>query len=92
MQSPSSRHVRSTAQRSEHVSPPQSTSVSRPFLLWSTQETQLPSKHLPLAQSFGTRHALSLPQLSQNVPPQSTSVSSPSWAPDWRETQVPSKH
>ena len=51
MQSPSSRHVRSTAQRSEHVSPPQSTSVSRPFLLWSTQETQLPSKHLPLAQS-----------------------------------------
>jgi hypothetical protein len=52
-----------------------STSVSRSLLLWSTQETQLPSKHLPLARSFGTRHALSPPQLSQNVPPQSTSVS-----------------
>ena len=61
-------------------------------MLWSTQETQLPSKHLPLAQSFGTRHALSLPQLSQNVPPQSTSVSPPSWAPDWQEKQAPSKH
>ena len=63
-------------------------------MIWSTQDTHLPAALEALAarESFGTRHALSLPQLSQNVPPQSTSVSSPSWAPDWQEKQAPSKH
>ena len=59
--------------------PPQSKSVSVPFLLPSLQEgRQLPEMHLPLMQSTLTTQASVSAHFGQKPPPQSLSVSVPS--------------
>jgi hypothetical protein len=60
--------------------PPQSASVSVPFLMPSVQVAawHLPDVHTPLAQSLAPVHTKPVPQRLQVVlPPQSTSVSPP---------------
>ena len=59
--------------------PPQSTSVSVPFLTPSVQvgAAHLPLEQTPLVQSLGTLHFLVSAHLGQVAPPQSTSVSAP---------------
>jgi hypothetical protein len=60
--------------------PPQSTSVSEPFIASSLHvgagAAQVPLEHSPLAQSDAPEHALPLTHGLQ-LPPQSTSVSVP---------------
>jgi hypothetical protein len=70
-----------TAQFAVQV-PPQSTSVSFPFLTPSVQEavTHLPPEHLPLpgnTQSVFALQFLPTAQVGPQLPPQSTSVSVP---------------
>ena len=61
--------------------PPQSMSVSSPFLTLSVQlalvQVSLVASHTRLTQSVLILHALSSPQAGQVPPPQSTSVSLP---------------
>jgi hypothetical protein len=63
------------------VGPPQSTSVSLPFLIPSMQvavaAAQTPELQLLLLQSALTRQALPFAHFEVQLPPQSTSVSSP---------------
>ena len=60
--------------------PPQSTSVSLPFIMWSVHDgtSHTPPVQVPLEQSVATRQLLPSPQGPQAGPPQSTSVSVPS--------------
>jgi hypothetical protein len=61
--------------------PPQSTSVSSPFLTWSVHVgAQTPLAHDRPTQSASIAQPLPGPQ-SEHGPPQSTSVSSPFFAP-----------
>src|SRR3989338_3268704 len=64
--------------RSAHV-PPQSTSVSKSsfsLLKHCPGETQVPSVHIPVAQSAGAEHLSPSRHFLQLFPPQSTPVSS----------------
>jgi hypothetical protein len=65
----------------EHVSPPQSMSVSAPFFTPSEQvagvQVLAEPSHTPLKQSEPTMHAFPSAQARQSPPPQSTSVSWP---------------
>src|SRR5437762_2933128 len=62
--------------------PPQSTSVSVPFLTTSVQvATWQVTLHTPLAQSDGAPQLLLVPHLVLQVPPQSTSLSVPFFTP-----------
>src|SRR3954452_1216512 len=64
--------------------PPQSTSVSAPFLMWSVHENaaleQTPARQLPLWQSSNLEQALP-PGQGLHSPPQSTAVSFPFLTP-----------
>jgi hypothetical protein len=64
-----------------HDAPPQSTSVSVPFLTTSVQVAALhvsgEPEHTPLWQSLPTAHVAPVPHFGQLAPPQSTSVSVP---------------
>jgi hypothetical protein len=62
-----------------HVPPPQSTSVSAPFLTTSVQlgDWQMAPMHTPLWQSPPVAHVLPAAHLPQLAPPQSVSVSVP---------------
>jgi hypothetical protein len=62
------------------IPPPQSTSVSDPFVTESTQLMQMPDGHMPLEQSESTAQTDPSAQTGQLPPPQSTSVSVPSSA------------
>src|SRR4051812_29553129 len=65
----------------EQTPPPQSTSVSLPFLTPSAQpEAQVPLEHTPPLQSVLAPHFFPSAQRARHEPPQSTSVSSPSRA------------
>ena len=65
--------------------PPQSTSVSLPFLTLSLHEgalhTFVPGSQTPSMQSVPTRHARLVMHLPQAAPPQSMSVSLPFLTP-----------
>jgi hypothetical protein len=81
-----------------HEAPPQSTSVSLPFL---TESEQVPVWHLsgepeqtPLWQSLPAAHVLPSTHLPQDAPPQSVSVSLPFFTPseqldDWHLSGEP---
>ena len=67
-----------------HAAPPQSTSVSVPFLSASTQvgtAAQTPPAQLPLTQSPLATQVFPLAHAGQDAPPQSTAVSVPSLKP-----------
>jgi hypothetical protein len=68
--------------QSGHVGPPQSVSVSAPFLTPSVQleAWQTPLAQTPVVQSPPALHDEPMPQRGQ-VPPQSVSVSVPFWTP-----------
>jgi hypothetical protein len=70
-------HDSPVVQRVQRLAPPQSTSVSTPFLTTSLQlgTWQMFEMHTPLKQSFVATHVLPLAQSGQVLPPQSTSVS-----------------
>ena len=61
------------------VPPPQSTSLSVPFLTESVHVAALqwPPVHTPLWQSLATKHCLPAAQVGHVPPPQSTSLSVP---------------
>src|SRR4051812_19400681 len=64
------------------VAPPQSVSVSSPFLFESVQwSTHTLALQTPLAQSLEIRQALPLAHLFEQAIPQSTSLSNPSFTP-----------
>src|SRR5262245_31640821 len=79
-QSPPTRHFLPTAHLGQPPLPPQSTSVSAPFLIRSLQVTFWHTLlvHTPEAQSRGSAQPSPSAQAGQVAPPQSTSVSSPS--------------
>src|SRR5439155_19564560 len=78
-------HVCVSVQLLRQVVPPQSTSVSRPFIEpswhWSATQVWLRALQKPVWQSPAARHALVSPHLPQTVPPQSMSVSLVSLTP-----------
>lgn len=82
VQSPATLHSLPSAHLVVHVSPPQSTSVSPPFLTLSGQPGAwhffgVP-EHTPLEQSLAAAHCSPEPQRAHRLaPPQSTSVSTP---------------
>jgi hypothetical protein len=67
--------------------PPQSTSVSVPFLSPSRQldASQTPATQSSLVQSVSTAHFWAVAHGAQTPPPQSTSVSVPFWMPSVHE-------
>ncbi len=72
--------------------PPQSTSLSLPFLIPSLQvgsAVQSPATQLVLVQSVPARHDLPLAQSAAQLPPQSMSVSVPFLMPSEHETTAP---
>jgi hypothetical protein len=71
-------HVLPVAHLGQPEPPPQSTSVSKPFLTlsWHLAASHTPPVHTKLAQSVPTPHFLPGAHLGHpEVPPQSTSVS-----------------
>jgi hypothetical protein len=71
---------------SEQVAPPQSTSVSLPFLIPSEHGwTQRPAAHISDSQSSFFWHAAPSAHAGQ-LPPQSTSVSVPFFVSSWHAT------
>ncbi len=67
--------------------PPQSLSVSAPFLILSEHVgcEQVPLAQTPLSQSVACTHLSPGVQGEQPPPPQSTSVSLPDWTPSVQE-------
>src|SRR5262245_22481708 len=78
LQSRSTVHLR-PASHAAHTLPPQSTSVSRPFLEPSSQEMQTvrTASHCAVTQSSSVLQPWPRTQRTQAPPPQSTSVSLP---------------
>ena len=80
----------------EHVAPPQSTSVSSWFRRVSVQvgAWQTPLVHTSLSQSFATEHVSPGVHWAQAPPPQSTSVSDPFCTPSPQDPiwQMPAVH
>jgi hypothetical protein len=72
-------HSLPTAHRAAHVVPPQSTSVSVPFVTVSVQvgAAQIAPEHTPLWQSLPLLHPAPFAHLPGQPPPQSTPVSVP---------------
>jgi hypothetical protein len=74
-----------------HVPPPQSTSVSAPFMVPSVHEGAaaahvfVPGSQTVLVQSEPVVQALELAHFGHVAPPQSTSVSAPSFTPSVHE-------
>jgi hypothetical protein len=73
--------------------PPQSTSVSEPFLILSSQvparRAHTPLEHLLLLQSLSSRQRRSLSHALRQLPPQSTSLSLPL---RWPSSQLAATH
>jgi hypothetical protein len=78
LQSPPATHARFVSQRGQvPLAPPQSMSVSSPFLTTSEHVGiwQREPEHTPLTQSVALPHALPAPHVAPHTPPQSTSDS-----------------
>jgi hypothetical protein len=72
------------SQHAQLVEPPQSTSVSPPFLTLSLHAAaahSLPVVQTPSTQSVPAAHTLPTPHFAAQLPPQSTSVSVPFFTP-----------